>query len=72
MQDHYLEMNMTADECVCHKPMCKSHAAAVHRYIVIPRRPDGTEGWSKERLKQLVTRDSMVGVTLAKSPQLVA
>ena len=32
------------------------------RYLVIPRRPAGTEGWSEERLALLVTRDSLVGV----------
>ncbi len=39
------------------------------RYLVIPRRPEGTEGWSEERLASLVTRDSMIGTGLAKSPQ---
>ena len=33
------------------------------RYLVLPERPAGTEGWSEERLAQLVTRDSMIGVT---------
>ncbi|HEY5664498.1 MAG TPA: nitrile hydratase subunit alpha [Ilumatobacter sp.] len=32
------------------------------RYLVIPQRPAGTEGWSEERLAALVTRDSMIGV----------
>jgi nitrile hydratase len=32
------------------------------RYIVLPMRPAGTEGWSEERLAALVTRDSLVGV----------
>jgi len=31
------------------------------RYLVLPRRPDGTEGWSEERLLELVTRNSMIG-----------
>jgi nitrile hydratase subunit alpha len=31
------------------------------RYLVLPRRPDGTEGWSEERLAELVTRNSMIG-----------
>ena len=31
------------------------------RYLVLPRRPDGTEGWSEERLVELVTRNSMIG-----------
>jgi nitrile hydratase len=32
------------------------------RYLVIPRRPAGTEGWSREQLAAIVTRDCMVGV----------
>ena len=32
------------------------------RYMVLPDRPAGTEGWSEERLAALVTRDSMIGV----------
>jgi nitrile hydratase len=32
------------------------------RYLVIPRRPAGTEHWSKEQLAAIVTRDCMVGV----------
>jgi nitrile hydratase len=34
------------------------------RYLVLPMRPKGTEGWSEEKLATLVTRDSMVGVAL--------
>jgi nitrile hydratase len=34
------------------------------RYLVIPQRPAGTEGWSEERLAKLVTWDSMYGVEL--------
>lgn len=32
------------------------------RYLVLPRRPEGTEGWSEEQLAAIVTRDCMVGV----------
>ncbi|HYI87823.1 MAG TPA: nitrile hydratase subunit alpha, partial [Burkholderiales bacterium] len=32
------------------------------RYIVLPMRPAGTEGWSEERLASLVNRDCMIGV----------
>lgn len=35
------------------------------RYLVIPMRPEGTEGWSEDRLAGLVTRDSMIGTGLA-------
>ena len=37
------------------------------RYLVVPERPVGTEGWSEERLAKLVTRDSMVGAGLPKA-----
>jgi nitrile hydratase len=36
------------------------------RYIVLPMRPAGTEGWSEERLAALVNRDCMIGVALPK------
>lgn len=42
------------------------------RYIVIPARPDGTDGWSTDDLAHLVTRDSMVGTGLPKSPDALA
>lgn len=38
------------------------------RYLVLPQRPAGTEGWSEEKLAELVTRDSMIGTGLADSP----
>ena len=38
------------------------------RYLVLPMRPAGTEGWSEDRLATLVTRDSMIGVTTALLP----
>ena len=37
------------------------------RYLVVPMRPAGTEGWSEERLAALVTRDSMIGTGLSLS-----
>ncbi|MEJ1160226.1 nitrile hydratase subunit alpha [Prosthecomicrobium sp. N25] len=42
------------------------------RYLVVPERPAGTEGWSEERLADLVTRDSMIGTGLARRPGEVA
>ncbi len=42
------------------------------RYMVLPMRPAGTDGWSEERLAALVTRDSLIGVAvpkLAKKPK---
>jgi nitrile hydratase len=32
------------------------------RYLVLPVRPAGTEGWSEEQLAEIVTRDAMIGV----------
>lgn len=42
------------------------------RYLVLPMRPAGTDGWSAERLADLVTRDSMIGTGLPKQPNEVA
>ncbi len=38
------------------------------RYLVVPMRPAGTEGWSEEALAALVTRDAMIGTGLARLP----
>lgn len=38
------------------------------RYLVIPQRPAGTEGWSEDELASLVSRDSMIGTRLADAP----
>jgi nitrile hydratase len=39
------------------------------RFLVLPERPAGTEGWGEEQLAALVTRNSMIGVEKARSPQ---
>jgi len=39
------------------------------RYIVLPERPASTDGFSQDELAELVTRDSMIGVARAKSPE---
>jgi thiocyanate hydrolase gamma subunit len=36
------------------------------RYMVLPRRPDGTEDWSEEQLASIVTRDTMIGVAIPR------
>ena len=36
------------------------------RYLVVPMRPDGTDGWGEEELAGLVTRDSMIGTGLPR------
>jgi nitrile hydratase len=38
------------------------------RYLVLPMRPAGTDGWSEAQLAGLVNRDSMIGVSLATDP----
>ena len=42
------------------------------RYLVIPMRPAGAEGWSEDALARLVTRNSMIGTGLALSPREIA
>ena len=41
-------------------------STAEERYLVVPERPEGTQGWSAEALAGLVTRDSMIGTGLAR------
>lgn len=38
------------------------------RYLVLPKRPEGTEGWDAEQLEALITRDSMIGVSDVRDP----
>ena len=38
------------------------------RYLVLPQRPAGTDGWTEEQLAALVTRDSMIGTGLPATP----
>jgi nitrile hydratase len=38
------------------------------RYLVVPMRPPGTDGWSEDRLAEIVTRNSMIGVGQAEVP----
>jgi nitrile hydratase len=41
------------------------------RYLVLPRRPAGSDGLSEEQLAALVTRDSMIGTGVPKPPESV-
>ena len=34
------------------------------RYLVLPQRPNGTDGWTEEQLAEIVTRNSMIGTEL--------
>jgi nitrile hydratase len=42
------------------------------RYLVVPMRPAGTDGWTQAQLAALVTRDSMIGTGLALPPAAAA
>ena len=44
-------------------------SSAEIRYLVLPERPEGTEGMSEEELASLVTRDSMIGVGKPRTPE---
>ena len=43
-------------------------STAEMRYLVLPQRPMGTEGWPEEKLADLVTRNSMIGVEKISLP----
>jgi len=43
-------------------------SSAEIRYLVVPRRPPGTEGWDEKELISLVTRDSMIGTASVELP----
>jgi nitrile hydratase len=43
-------------------------STADFRYMVLPRRPDGTEDLDEDALAELVTRDAMIGVTVPRAP----
>src|SRR6202047_1753050 len=47
-------------------------STAETRFIVLPMRPAGTDGWSEENLATLITRDCMIGTGLPKQPHEVA
>jgi hypothetical protein len=41
------------------------------RYMVLPERPAGTEGWAEERLAALVSREAMIGTSVVTVPEAV-
>jgi nitrile hydratase len=43
-------------------------STAETRFMVLPMRPEGTDGWSEDRLATLVSRDCMIGTRLARRP----
>ena len=59
------EFGLSLDE----KTQIRVHdSSADMRYMVLPMRPAGTDGWTEERLATLVNRDSMIGVAIPKGP----
>lgn len=46
-------------------------SSADFRYLILPKRPAGTEGMSEEKLAKLITQESMIGVSQALSPESV-
>lgn len=42
-------------------------STADYRWLVLPQRPAGTEGWTEDQLAAIVTRDDMVGVSLPRA-----
>jgi len=47
-------------------------STAETRFLVVPMRPAGTDGWNETKLASLVTRDCMIGTGLPKNPGEVA
>ena len=47
-------------------------STAETRFMVLPMRPEGTEGWGEQQLAALVTRDCMIGTGLPKTPKDMA
>jgi nitrile hydratase len=46
-------------------------SSADFRYLILPKRPAGTEGMSEEQLAKLITQESMIGVAQALSPESI-
>lgn len=59
------EMGLELDETV---EIRVWDSSAEVRYLVLPERPPGTEGWSHEELAALVTRDAMIGTGRPRRP----
>lgn len=59
------EFGLTIPE---HKEVRVWDSSAELRYLVLPERPAGTDGWNEQQLVDLVTRDSMIGTGLATTP----
>lgn len=47
-------------------------STADYRWMVLPLRPDGTDGWDEDRLAAIVTRDALVGAALPRATTTTA
>jgi len=43
-------------------------STAETRYLVVPQRPDGTEGWSEDQLSELITPGALIGTAVVSAP----
>jgi nitrile hydratase len=59
------ELGLDLDESVAIRVW---ETSAETRYMVIPMRPDGTDGWSEDQLAGLVSREALIGTALASEP----
>lgn len=46
-----------------------SDTTAETRYLVLPQRPKGTEGWSQEELASIISREAMIGIARVEVPE---
>jgi Nitrile hydratase, alpha chain len=61
--------DLAAREGICQPQEAQTRGievAAIVRYLVLPKRPEGTENFTEEELAGLVTRDTMIGVVEPK------
>ena len=62
----------SARSCRMEKQVRVHDSNADLRYLVLPKRPAGTEDWTADQLEALVTRDSMIGVSDVRRPEEAA
>ncbi len=55
--------------CYCCLPgACLLQPVCWRRYMVLPQRPAGTEGWTEEQLQKIISRDMLIGVARPTTP----
>ena len=55
-----------------HQTVRVHDSTADMRYMVLPMRPEGTEGWTKQELAALISRDMLIGTAVPTIPQTVS